>query len=276
MTEEMVLIYPSKNIFIDISNNINKYISINLYNKKDIKISYTINSIEENNIFQIENENRESILNPFANKEIKILVNNNINNNNTMNNNKYELNFIFKEFNNDKISQKIIINIYSKGKIKEGINQYLKFKEELNNINNKIKDIIVKEEANFENKKKKIKLREIICILIIIIIFGILFGIKLSKIYKNIFKKKINAKTVKTKEDEENDVVKFMTNEEKENLNKLNLENHEKYERLFNFNFLEEVKKKKNINNNATNDKNFSFLINIKIYLFIILIFFIF
>ena len=117
-------------------------------------------------------ENPTSQINPYENKEIKIILKNNEN----IKFKKFEFIFLFHEFNSNpnnkdnKMNQKNFINIYmidkkeDKNIEKNYSNRYFKFKEELNRINTNIKSLI-KKEKNFV-KNKKIKLREIFILMI--------------------------------------------------------------------------------------------------------------
>ena len=257
MKNDLVLIYPPlNNYYLDDLNKTNtsnkKYIEINLYNKTDKKISYNINCSQAN-IFLIENP--ISQINPYENKTIKIILNNNEN----IKFKKFEFIFLFHEFNpnnkDNKVSQKNFINIYmidkkeDKNIGKNYSNRYFKFKEELSRINTNIKSLI-KKEKNFD-KNKKIKLREILFLIIIIFFIGIISGIKLSKTWKKWFGKKINGKNNIidniNENEEEFEEVKFMTLDENEELLNINEQNIEKMNILQNFNFLDEIKKSREI-----------------------------
>ena len=143
-------------------------------------------------------------------------------------------------------------------------NRYFKFKEELNKINANIKSLISKEK-NFD-KIKKIKLREILVLIIIIFFIGIISGIKLSKIWKKLFSKKISGKNnniidITNENEEEFEEVKFMTLDENEELLNINEQNIEKMNVLQNFNFRDEIKKSREIKELETiknNNSSFS------------------
>ena len=142
-------------------------------------------------------------------------------------------------------------------------NRYFKFKEELNKINTNIKSLIQKEK-NFD-KNKKIKLREILVLIIIIFFIGIIFGIKLSKTWKKFFGKNISSKNNIidniNENEEEFEEVKFMTLDENEELLNINEQNIEKMNILQNFNFLDEIKKSREIKELETiknNNSSFS------------------
>ena len=272
MKNDLVLIYPPlNNYYLDDLNktdaNNKKYIEINLYNKTDKKISYNINCSQENS-FLIENPTSQ--INPYEDKTIKIILDNNEN----IKFKKFEFIFLFHEFNqnnkDNKVSQKNFINIYmiekkeDKNIEKNYSNRYFKFKEELNKINANIKSLISKEK-NFD-KIKKIKLREILVLIIIIFFIGIISGIKLSKIWKKLFSKKISGKNnniidITNENEEEFEEVKFMTLDENEELLNINEQNIEKMNVLQNFNFRDEIKKSREIKaleNIKNNNSSFS------------------
>ena len=127
MKNDLVLIYlPLNNYYLDDLNktdsNNKKYIEINLYNKTDKKISYNINCSQAN-VFLIENP--ISQINPYEDKTIKIILNNNEN----IKFKKFEFIFLFHEFNlnnkDNKVSQKNFINIYMIDKKEDkNINNY--------------------------------------------------------------------------------------------------------------------------------------------------------
>ena len=271
MKNDLVLIYPPlNNYYLDDLNktdsNNKKYIEVNLYNKTDKKISYNINCSQAN-IFLIENPTSQ--INPYEDKTIKIILDNNEN----IKFKKFEFIFLFHEFilNNkdNKVSQKNFINIYmidkkeDKNIGKNYSNRYFKFKEELNRINTNIKSLIQKEK-NFD-KNKKIKLREILFLIIIIFFLGIISGIKLSKTWKKLFSKKVNDKNniidIINEKEEEFEEVKFMTLDENEELLNINEQNIEKMNALQNFNFRDEIKKSreiKELEKIKNNNSNFS------------------
>ena len=255
MKNDLVLIYPPlNNYYLDDLNktdsNNKKYIEVNLYNKTDKKISYNINCSQAN-VFLIENPTSQ--INPYEDKTIKIILINNEN----IKFKKFEFIFLFHEFNpnnkDNKVSQKNFINIYmidkkeDKNIEKNYSNRYFKFKGELNKINANIKSLISKEK-NFD-KNKKIKLREIMFLLIIIFFIGIISGIKLSKTWKKFFCKKINNKNniIDIINENEFEEIKFMTLDENEELLNINEQNIEKMKALQNFNFLDEIKKSREI-----------------------------
>ena len=129
-------------------------------------------------------------------------------------------------------------------------NRYLKFREELNQINENIKSLI-KNEKNFD-KMRKIKLKEILVLIIIIFFLGIIFGINLSKTWKKLFGKKINNININNEtpneKEEEFEEVKFMTLDESEELLNINEQNKEKLNILLqNFNFEDEIQKSREI-----------------------------
>ena len=286
MKNDLALIYPPlNNYYLDDLNKTNvnnkKYIEINLYNKTDKKISYNINCSQAN-VFLIENQ--ASQINPYQNQLIKIILNNNEN----IKFKKFEFIFLFHEFNSDyknnKLTQKNFINIYliekkeDKNIEKNYNNRYFKFKEELNKINENIKNII-KNEKNFD-KKRKINLREIFVLIIIIFFLGIIFGIKLSKIWKKLFGKNIinvnNNIEIINENEEEFEEVEFMTLDENEELININRQNMEKMNILQNFNFKDEIKKSREIKEFEKIKNNSSFSNFIRFNLFYIIFFLIF
>ncbi len=288
MKNDLVLIYPPlNNYYLDDLNktdaNNKKYIEINLYNKTDKKISYNINCSQEN-VFLIENPTSQ--INPYENKTIKIILNNNEN----IKFKKFEFIFLFHEYNpnsnnkENKVTQKNFINIYmiekkeDKNIEKNNSNRYFKFKEELNKINTNIKSLIQKEK-NFD-KNKKIKLREILFLIIIIFFLGIISGIKLSKTWKKFFGKKISGKNniieITNENEEEFEEVKFMTLDENEELLNINEQNIEKMNVLQNFNFREEIKKSREIKELETIKNNNSIFSGFICFNLIYIIFFFF
>ena len=248
MNENIILIYPPQNNYFSnkTKNNDKNNIEIDLYNKSNKKIIYNINQ-DEKNIFQI--ENNSSIINPKENQTIKIYLNKDI----EYQIKKYELKLSFFENNNNKIPiQTNIVNLYlnEDTKLKFDVNEfnkYSKFKTDLKQINNDLKLLINKEKNR--NIKKEIKFKEILFLIFIIILCGIFFGNKLLKIYiklTNIFTNK-NKITKIEENQEEFEEVNFMTKEESEKLIDINEQNKQKYIMLRNFNFLDEIKKNKEI-----------------------------
>ena len=248
MNENIILIYPPQNNYFSnkTKNNDKNNIEIDLYNKSNKKIIYNINQ-DEKNIFQI--ENNSSIINPKENQTIKIYLNKDI----EYQIKKYELKLSFFENNNNKIPiQTNIVNLYlnEDTKLKFDVNEfnkYSKFKTDLKQINNDLKLLINKEKNR--NIKKEIKFKEILFLIFIIILCGIFFGNKLLKIYiklTNIFTNKNKITKIEEKQ-EEFEEVNFMTKEESEKLIDINEQNKQKYIMLRNFNFLDEIKKNKEI-----------------------------
>ena len=248
MNENIILIYPPQNNYFSnkTKNNDKNNIEIDLYNKSNKKIIYNINQ-DEKNIFQI--ENNSSIINPKENQTIKIYLNKDI----EYQIKKYELKLSFFENNNNKIPiQTNIVNLYlnEDTKLKFDVNEfnkYSKFKTDLKQINNDLKLLINKEKNR--NIKKEIKIKEILFLIFIIILCGIFFGNKLLKIYiklTNIFTNKNKITKIEEKQ-EEFEEVNFMTKEESEKLIDINEQNKQKYIMLRNFNFLDEIKKNKEI-----------------------------
>lgn len=270
MNGDIVLIYPpEKNLYLDNK----KCLEISLYNKTDKKIFYIIN-YNKNNNFII--ENNTAIIHPYQNQTLKIYLKNN-------KNIQYlnQLVFFFYEFNNDNnMKQKSIINIYSNDKIeekneKEKFNIYSNFKRDLKKINEKIKDLINREKEY--NKVRKIKFNEILFLIILISILGIIIGINLAKIRKKIFNKNIaneNINIENSGKDAEYEEIEFMTKEENLELQKINEQNKEKINTLFNniqFDILDKVKENREIIENKKREKINSFEKYIKFKFFYII-----
>ena len=164
MSEDIVILYPPSPIIIDSLNiNYKKEIEIYLYNKTINNVLYKINS---NNNNDINIENSLAIIKPFSSQSIKLSFINNIKNGL---NEKYDVLFNFYILNNDnlkisnlnKIYEEIISHQFQKKNItillanktlkgkneeekyyKDIIQKYSKLKSELNEINNKVKNII--------------------------------------------------------------------------------------------------------------------------------------
>ena len=297
--EEIVISYPPSPLIIDYVNlNMKKEIEINLFNKTINNVLYKINS-KNNNIFRIENP--LSIIKPLSSQNIKIFFNNNPQNEL---NNKLEILFNFYLLNIDvsnlsnlnKIyeekmgheNQKKIINIFLKNKpinekneeekyIKDIIPKYSKFKNDLNEINNKIKNII---ELNVSNiNKKKNKYIVLLVFIILIIIFGFIIGLILSRKFNKLFKKKESEKINDNEDDKDFVDVKFMSVKEANEINDVYDENLIKFNKLKDFNFLNEAKKSREIidnlnkKNNASKKMNYGNYISINIFIYFILLF---
>ena len=277
MSEKGIVIsYPPSPLIIDYVNlNMKKEIEINLFNKTINNVLYKINS-KNNNIFRIENP--LSIIKPLSSQNIKIFFNNNPQNEL---NNKLEILFNFYLLNIDvwnlsnlnKIyeekkgheNQKKIINIYLKNKplnekneeekyIKDIIPKYSKFKNDLNEINNKIKNII---ELNVNNiNKKKNKYIVLLVFIILIIIFGFIIGLILSQKFNKLFKKKESEKINDNEDDKDFVDVKFMSVKEANEINDVYDENLIKFNKLKDFNFLNEAKKSREIIDNLNKKNN--------------------
>ena len=180
-----------------------------------------------------------------------------------------QLVFFFYEFNNDNnMKQKSVINICSNNKIeekneKDKYNIYSNFKRDLKKINEIIKDLINKEKEY--NKVRKIKFNEILVLIILISILGIIIGINLSKIRKKIFNKNIDKEIINIENsgiDAEYEEIEFMTKEENLELQKINEQNKEKINTLFNniqFDILDKVKENREIIENKKREKIMSF-----------------
>ena len=275
MNENIILIYPPKNIYFfnKTKNNHKKNTEIYLYNKTNKKILYKAN-LDEKNIFEI--ENHSSIINPKENQIIKIFFKND----SEFQIKKYELKLLFFESNRNKIPiQKNILHLYLDENIKPKFDvdefyKYSKFQSDLIKINNDLKILIDKEKNR--NIKREIKFREILFLILIIMITGIFFGIKLSKVYNKLSNKYSKKNKIIDIEENQEDFeeISFMTKEETEKLIEINEQNIKKYIELKNFNFFEEIKnikeirEKEKLKNNKTNNIS-NFIIFKFIYLLI-------
>ena len=274
MAEKLVIVYPPEPLIIDLSNmNIKKEIEAVLYNKTSNKILY---EIIQNNKNYLTIENNVSIINPFKSQNIKFFLNN-IEQNKLNNNDKYELIIYFYVLkknevgisNLDKIlnekrgkeNQKTILNINlinkSLRKInrdedynKDIIQKYSKFKNDLKEINNTIKNII-NSKYNNEIKINKIKYKIIIALLVLTIIFGFLFGLKIKKKYNSFFKyKKRKVEIVnidKRNNNDDNINIKFMSAREADVIDEIYNDNMIKLKSLKDFNILNEVRKNRKV-----------------------------
>ena len=274
MAEKLVIVYPPEPLIIDLSNmNIKKEIEAVLYNKTSDKILY---EIIQNNKNYLTIENNVSIINPFKSQNIKFFLNN-IEQNKLNNNDKYELIIYFYVLkknevgisNLDKIlnekrgkeNQKTILNINlinkSLRKInrdedynKDIIQKYSKFKNDLKEINNTIKNII-NSKYNKEIKINKIKYKIIITLLVLTIIFGFLFGLKIKKKYNSFFKyKKRKVEIVnidKRNNNDDNINIKFMSAREADIIDEIYNDNMIKLKSLKDFNILNEVRKNRKV-----------------------------
>ena len=274
MAEKLVIVYPPEPLIIDLSNmNIKKEIEAVLYNKTSNKILY---EIIQNNKNYLTIENSVSIINPFKSQNIKFFFNN-IEQNKLNNNDKYELIIYFYVLkknevgisNLDKIlnekrgkeNQKTILNINlinkSLRKInrdedynKDIIQKYSKFKNDLKEINNTIKNII-NSKYNHEIKINKIKYKIIITLLVLTIIFGFLFGLKIKKKYNSFFKyKKRKVEIVnidKRNNNDDNINIKFMSAREADIIDEIYNDNMIKLKSLKDFNILNEVRKNRKV-----------------------------
>ena len=274
MAEKLVIVYPPEPLIIDLSNmNIKKEIEAVLYNKTSNKILY---EIIQNNKNYLTIENNVSIINPFKSQNIKFFLNN-IEQNKLNNNDKYELIIYFYVLkknevgisNLDKIlnekkgkeNQKTILNINlinkSLRKInrdedynKDIIQKYSKFKNDLKEINNTIKNII-NSKYNKEIKINKIRYKIIIALLVLTIIFGFLFGLKIKKKYNSFFKyKKRKVEIVnidKRNNNDDNINIKFMSAREADVIDEIYNDNMIKLKSLKDFNILNEVRKNRKV-----------------------------
>lgn len=296
MSEEIILIYPLESIIVDYENTKGKEITINLYNKTNNNVLYKI-ICNNQNIFKIKNP--LSIVKPLSSVNIIISIVYNAYNNQNLN--KYELLFNFYILDNNKYSnsnsfdlnkllrekigkenQKNHINIYlSKNKEqinKKDLNKFTKFKTDLTEINNKIKNII-NSKSQILNRKKNIFIVTIV-LLLLIIFFGFIFGLMLSRQYNKLFKRGRNKNINKNSNKEDDYVeVKFMSVKEADEMNEVLDENMKKFKELNNFNILNEVKKNRQIKEQIENihkEENIGYFIKQNIILiFIFLIFFI-
>ena len=296
MSEEIILIYPLESIIVDYENTKGKEITINLYNKTNNNVLYKI-ICNNQNIFKIKNP--LSIVKPLSSVNIIISIvynaynNQNLNkyellfnfyildNNNYSNSNSFDLNKLLRE-KIGKENQKNHINIYlSKNKEqinKKDLNKFTKFKTDLTEINNKIKNII-NSKSQILNRKKNIFIITIV-ILLLIIFFGFIFGLMLSRQYNKLFKRGRNKNINKNSNKEDDYVeVKFMSVKEADEMNEVLDENMKKFKELNNFNILNEVKKNRQIKEQIENihkEENIGYFIKQNIILiFIFLIFFI-
>ena len=274
MAEKLVIVYPPEPLIIDLSNmNIKKEIEAVLYNKTSNKILY---EIIQNNKNYLTIENNVSIINPFKSQNIKFFLNN-IEQNKLNNNDKYELIIYFYVLkknevgisNLDKIlnekrgkeNQKTILNINlinkSLRKInrdedynKDIIQKYSKFKNDLKEINNTIKNII-NSKYNKEIKINKIRYKILIALLVLTIIFGFLFGLKIKKKYNSFFKyKKRKVEIVnidKRNNNDDNINIKFMSAREADVIDEIYNDNMIKLKSLKDFNILNEVRKNRKV-----------------------------
>jgi hypothetical protein len=274
MAEKLVIVYPPEPLIIDLSNmNIKKEIEAVLYNKTSNKILY---EIIQNNENYLTIENNVSIINPFKSQNIKFFLNN-IEQNKLNNNDKYELIIYFYVLkknevgisNLDKIlnekrgkeNQKTILNINlinkSLRKInrdedynKDIIQKYSKFKNDLKEINNTIKNII-NSKYNNEIKINKIKYKIIIALLVLTIIFGFLFGLKIKKKYNSFFKykkRKVEIVNIDKKNNNDDNInIKFMSASEADIIDEIYNDNMIKLKSLKDFNILNEVRKNRKV-----------------------------
>jgi len=274
MAEKLVIVYPPEPLIIDLTNmNIKKEIEAVLYNKTSDKILYEITQKNKN---YLTIENSVSVINPFKNQNIKFFLNN-AEQNKLNNNDKYELIIYFYvlkknevEISNlDKIlnekrgkeNQKTILNINlinnSLRKInrdedynKDIIQKYSKFKNDLKEINNTIKNII-NSKYNNEIKINKIKYKILITLLVLTIIFGFLFGFKIKKKYNSFFKnnkRKIEIVNIdKKNNNDDNTNIKFMSAREADVIDEIYNDNMIKLKSLKDFNILNEARKNRKV-----------------------------
>lgn len=274
MAEKLVIVYPPEPLIIDLTNmNIKKEIEAVLYNKTSDKILYEITQKNKN---YLTIENSVSVINPFKNQNIKFFLNN-AEQNKLNNNDKYELIIYFYvlkknevEISNlDKIlkekrgkeNQKTILNINlinnSLRKInrdenynKDIIQKYSKFKNDLKEINNTIKNII-NSKYNNEIKINKIKYKILFALLFLIIIFGFLFGFKIKKKYNSFFKynkRKVEIVNIDKKNNNDDNInIKFMSAREADVIDEIYNDNMIKLKSLKDFNILNEARKNRKV-----------------------------
>lgn len=263
MSEEIVLLYPPNPFVIEpIKPNMKKDIKIILYNKTYDKILYKISSNDKN---ILKNDNPISILKPLSSQNITINLFNNTKTD--LNEIKYEIIFCFYILNKGiaypsnlnniikekigKENQKNVVNIHVTKKAPNNDDQYMKnyikFENDLNDINKKIKDILDNPNPNKYNNNNKLIF--VIILLLIIIIFGFLLGIKLSKIYNRLFKSKVKENKVNNNNDDDKDFVevKFMSVKEADVINEIVDDNLLKYNKLNDFNMFNELQKNRKI-----------------------------
>ena len=269
MAEKLVIVYPPEPLIIDLTNmNTKKEIEAVLYNKTADKILYEVIPNNKNNLVI---DNSVSVINPFKSQNIKFYLNN-IEQNKLNNNDKYELIIYFYvlkkieiEISNlDKIlnekrgkeNQKTILNINLINKSlreinrdeeynKDIIQKYSKFKNDLKEINNNIKNII-NSKYNNEIKISKIKYKIVITLLLLTIICGFLFGLKIKKKYNAFFKynkRKVEIKNIDKINNDDNINIKFMSAREADVINELYNDNMVKLKSLKDFNILNEARK---------------------------------
>ena len=269
MAEKLVIVYPPEPLIIDLTNmNTKKEIEAVLYNKTADKILYEVIPNNKNNLVI---DNSVSVINPFKSQNIKFYLNN-IEQNKLNNNDKYELIiylYVLKKIeieisNLDKIlnekrgkeNQKTILNINLINKSlreinrdeeynKDIIQKYSKFKNDLKEINNNIKNII-NSKYNNEIKISKIKYKIVITLLLLTIICGFLFGLKIKKKYNAFFKynkRKVEIKNIDKINNDDNINIKFMSAREADVINELYNDNMVKLKSLKDFNILNEARK---------------------------------
>jgi hypothetical protein len=274
MAEKLVIVYPPEPLIIDLSNmNIKKEIEAVLYNKTSNKILY---EIIPNNKNYLTIENSKSVINPFKNQNIKFYFNN-IEQNKLNKNDKYELIIYFYVLkknevgisNFDKLlkekrgkeNQKTILNINLINKSlreinrneeynKDIIQKYSKFKSDLKEINNTIKNII-NSKNNKEIKINKIKYKIVLTLLVLTIFFGFLSGLKIKKKYNSIFKsskRKVEIVNIDKKNiNDDNINIKFMSAREADVIDEIYNDNIIKLKSLKDFNILNEARKKRKV-----------------------------
>ena len=274
MAEKLVIVYPPEPLIIDLSNmNIKKELETILYNKTSDKILY---EIIQNNKNYLTIENSISVINPFKNQNIKFFFNN-IEQNKLNNNDKYELIIYFyvlkkneAEISNfDKLlkekrgkeNQKTILNINLINKSlreinrneeynKDIIQKYSKFKNDLKEINNTIKNII-NSKYNNEIKINKIKFKIVITLLVLTIFFVFFSGLKIKKKYNSFFKsnkRKVKIVNIDKKYNNDDNInVKFMSAREADVIDEIYNDNIIKLKSLKDFNILNEVRKNRKV-----------------------------
>ena len=254
MSEEIVILYPPNNFIIEpLKSLMKKELEIIMYNKTNNLILYKVNSNEKKNLKIM---NSFSILKPLSSLKIIISLENNTNSD--LNDIKYKILFSFYLLNKnrantsdlnslikDKIGKEnqtteVIINITNKvlNIDEKYIQKYEKFKNELNDINKKIQNIIGIANKNNINKNKCIFA---IILFLIIIICGFLFGLKLSILYNRLFKNKkientYSIKDINNEEDKYFEEIQFLSVNEMDGCKDLYYDNLKKINQINNFN----------------------------------------
>jgi hypothetical protein len=170
MSEEIVLLYPPNNFLIEsLKPSMKKDLEIIMYNKTEKNILYKVNSDEKNNL---KIKNSFSILKPLSSFKIIITLENNTNKD--LNDVKNKILFSFYLLNKDISSDSDLNRIINEKMGKENqanevtiditnkslnideryIQKYIKFKNDLNDVNKKIQNIIGNSNEHTINKNK--------------------------------------------------------------------------------------------------------------------------